>query len=203
MVRAYDRAERLLRRRLSDPVSLRIVKGAAAGLVAGLVATAVMTAFQGLISAPAPEGSLRRRLARKLSPEDHASRQHDRGSPQSAEGDPATAKAADAVSQAVLARPLSREEKHKAGQAVHYGFGTMTGAVYGALAEEFPRTTKAAGTAYGAALWLLADEIAVPAAGLAPGPTRVPLTTHVSALAAHLVYGATAEAVRRAVRRML
>jgi hypothetical protein len=49
----------------------------------------------------------------------------------------------------------------------------------------------------------LADELAVPRAGLSKPPKEIPLTTHVYALASHLVYGWITETVRRAVRRAL
>jgi uncharacterized membrane protein YagU involved in acid resistance len=52
-------------------------------------------------------------------------------------------------------------------------------------------------------VWLLADELAVPAAGLSKSPKEFPLTTHIYALASHLVYGWITETVRRAVRRAL
>jgi putative membrane protein len=75
--------------------------------------------------------------------------------------------------------------------------------VYGALAEVSPGVTAAAGLPFGAVFWLLADEISVPLLGLAKGPTAYPVSTHVYALASHLVYGVTAEIGRRAVRQVL
>ena len=53
---------------------------------------------------------------------------------------------------------------------------------------------------FGATVWLAADDITLPAVGLAEWPTEYPLSTHAYALASHLVYGLTTEAVRRAVR---
>ena len=49
-------------------------------------------------------------------------------------------------------------------------------------------------------LWLVADELAVPALGLAKGPRNYPLSAHGSALGSHLVYGAAAELVRSGLR---
>jgi putative membrane protein len=63
--------------------------------------------------------------------------------------------------------------------------------------------TALAGIPFGAAVWLVADEVGVPAAGLANGPAEYPLSTHASALAAHVVYGATTELVRRNLVRAL
>ena len=46
-----------------------------------------------------------------------------------------------------------------------------------------------------------ADKVAVPALGLSEPPTEIPMTTHAYALSSHLVYGLTADLVRRAVRK--
>jgi len=56
---------------------------------------------------------------------------------------------------------------------------------------------------FGAAVWAIADEGIVPAAGLSKSPTEYPLSIHAYALASHLVYGLTTELVRRTVRKAL
>jgi uncharacterized membrane protein YagU involved in acid resistance len=66
-----------------------------------------------------------------------------------------------------------------------------------------PFVTIGDGAGFGTGVWLLADELAVPRAGLSKPPKEIPLTTHVYALASHLVYGWITETVRRAVRRAL
>jgi hypothetical protein len=63
-------------------------------------------------------------------------------------------------------------EKQRVGQVLHYTFGTATGALYGSLAEALPVLTTAAGVPFGAVVWLLADEIAVPALA---SPSRLPI----------------------------
>ena len=75
--------------------------------------------------------------------------------------------------------------------------------VYGAAAEIVPQVTAAAGLPYGGLIWLGADEGVVPALGLSKSPGEYPVSTHAYALASHLVYGATTEGVRRAVRSIL
>ena len=50
---------------------------------------------------------------------------------------------------------------------------------------------------------IVGNEGAVPLLGLAKGPAEYPLSAHVYALASHLVFGVTAEFVRRTVRRAL
>ena len=86
---------------------------------------------------------------------------------------------------------------------MHYGMGASSAAIYGVLAEVAPIVTIGDGAGFGTGLWLLADEVAVPAAGLSKPPKEIPLTTHIYALASHLVYGWITETVRRAVRRAL
>jgi uncharacterized membrane protein YagU involved in acid resistance len=81
--------------------------------------------------------------------------------------------------------------------------GTTSAAAYGVLAELAPIVTAGDGVAFGTALWLLADEVAVPAAGLSKPPREIPVTTHIYALVSHLVYGWITEMVRRAVRGAL
>ena len=71
------------------------------------------------------------------------------------------------------------------------------------MAEVAPQVTAGAGLPFGAVFWAVADEVGVPLLGLAKGPTAYPVSTHVYALASHLVYGVTAEVSRRAVRQVL
>ena len=152
-------------------------KGLAAGLVAGLVASWTMNQFQALLS--------------KLSEEEKTG---------SDDETPATVKAADAISEEVFGHELTKGENEVAGSAVHYAFGAATGGEYGAMAEFVPDVTAGAGMSFGTAVWLLADEAAVPLLGLSNSPTRYPLSKHAYALASHFVYGLTTEVVRRAVR---
>ena len=86
---------------------------------------------------------------------------------------------------------------------MHYAFGTTLGAIYGALAEQRPQATEWVGLPFGATVWLLADEIGVPASGLAKPSTEYSAADHASALAAHLVYGATTEGLRRILTMVL
>jgi len=133
--------------------------------------------------------------------------QGERGSQQSKGGggeqEPANEKAAEAISENVFGRELEKREKKVAGEAVHYAMGATSGAIYGVVSELMPFTTVGAGLPFGAAVWLIADDVAVPALGLSKSPTEYPLSTHAYALASHLVYGLTTELVRGAVRRAL
>ena len=175
-------------------------KGLAAGLAGGLVASWTMNRFQDVWSKLAEEfvQSEERSSARDG---DGEGRQAQGGGEEQA--DDATVKTASAISEGVFGHELTKSEKKVAGPAVHYAFGASVGGLYGAAAELAPEATAGAGLPFGAAFWLLADETAVPLLGLSKGPTDYPLSTHVYSLASHLVYGLTAEAVRRAVRGAL
>lgn len=173
-------------------------KGLAAGAAGGLVASWTMNQFQALWS----------KLAKGIE-KPHGAQSMQQGSPPQPpnrnddEEDNATERVAAAISETVFDRELTESEKEKAGAVVHYGFGTSTGAVYGALAEVAPGVTLCNGLLFGTAVWVVADEAAVPALRLSKPPTEYPLSIHAYALSSHLVYGLTAEVVRRAARRIM
>jgi putative membrane protein len=82
------------------------------------------------------------------------------------------------------------------------------GALYGVLLEVGPDSLREGhpsltGLGYGSALFVGADELAVPALGLSGSAKEAPLSAHIYGLASHLVYGLTGEAVRRTVRNYL
>lgn len=172
-----------------------VLKGAAVGLAAGLAATWVMTQFQSLsgkLSEP----------REKEDPQHSANRGKEESAQQKEQGDDATVKAADKLSRGLFHHALSQDEKKTAGPALHYGFGALTGVAYGVLAELAPEVTRGMGAPFGTAVWLGADEVAVPAFGLAGPPWEHPASVHARALAAHLVYGVTTEGLRRLGRRV-
>jgi putative membrane protein len=165
-------------------------KGVAAGVVGGLVASWVMNLFQAGV----------KKVQEKV--------EENGGKPQASEGDQnggedATVKTAKKVSRGVFHHELSPEAKKVAGPAVHYAMGAVSGGIYGAVAELAPVTAMGAGLPFGAAVWLAADEVAVPAFGLSKPPNQVPAMVHAQALGSHLVYGLTTDMVRRALLRVL
>ncbi len=116
-------------------------------------------------------------------------------------GDDATVKTAQAISSRLLHRNLTEPEKKWAGPLVHYAFGTALGAAYGALATTAPVAKSGAGTAFGAAVWVAADEIAVPALGLSGPPDPNRTASRAKALGQHLIYGLTTHFARKALLR--
>ncbi len=181
-----------------------LAKGAVAGMAGGFVASIVMNQFQQLWQR-ALEGEERGHGAQSMqhgSPAGGAADELRESGSESADDD-ATERVASFVAEKVFDRRLSEGEKDAAGTAVHYAYGTGTGAIYGAAVELAPALTAGLGTPFGAAVWLAADEGLVPLLGLSKSPAEYPLTTHIYSLASHLVYGLTTELVRRAVRDRL
>ncbi len=157
-----------------------IYKGLIAGAAGGLAASWIMTRFQLAVA--------------------HALGQSD---PHEGQEEDATVKTAQKISGGLLHRELSPSEKKVAGPLVHYAYGTGIGALYGGLAANHEVTKCGFGSAYGAAVWALGDEMAVPALGLGKKPAETPVSQHFQMLAAHLVYGITLEGVRRLALKAL
>ena len=156
---------------LSTPA--RIGRGAVAGVIAGALASFAMDRFQAAASSLLPS--------------------------EGGEDEPATEKAADAVATAVTGQEVPDAAKPLAGQSIHYALGIGLGLAYGIAAEFRPQVTAGFGTAFGLGTATLLDEAAVPAAGLGDAPWQAPLSTTLYAYASHLVFGATAEIIRRQV----
>ncbi len=181
-----------------------IYKGIAAGVAGGLVGSFTMNQFQALW------GKLMENEERP-----HGAQSLQQGSPEHGIGrelaergvdepdDNAAVRTGNAVSELVLNQHLTKSEKETAGAIAHYAMGVTSGAIYGAVAEVMPSATVAQGIPFGAAVWLIADEAIVPAAGLSRKPNEYPASIHAYAFASHLVYGLTTEIVRRAVRKAL
>lgn len=85
--------------------------------------------------------------------------------------------------------PRAPETKEVLSYLVHWGYGMFQGGMYGALRSRARGLDPKGGLLYGAGLWLLGDEVAVPALGLQGGPTTVSNVQHLHRLGAHLAYG--------------
>ncbi len=114
---------------------------------------------------------------------------------------PATIRAAEAAA-AVVGERIPDDRKGLGGWIVHYAYGGAWGAAFALAARAFaPRAPVASGLAFGAALWVLSDEVLVPLFRFSRPPTRYPASTHAKGLAAHLVYGVATDAAWRVARR--
>ncbi|MFS0851666.1 DUF1440 domain-containing protein [Novosphingobium panipatense] len=155
-------------------VLVDLERGAAAGALAGFAASAVMNGFQYMVTP----------LLR----------------PSSAGGPPATEQAADRVALLISGARLDDADRKPGGTAVHYVVGTLTGALYGSLAEARPGVARWKGMAFGLACATLVDQLAVPLTGLARPPWRYTLRTHLYGYISHVVFGVVTEAIRKRLR---
>lgn len=84
---------------------------------------------------------------------------------------------------------LSPEEAEEAGRALHWMVGLTAGMGYGMLRRRLAFRSLGMGLAYGAAFFLVFDEIGNVALGLTPGLRAFPWQAHARGLAGHLVLG--------------
>ncbi len=143
------------------------------GLLAGLIAGLVATAAK--------------TLARRLYPP----RTHGEPEPQ------------ELLAERIAGHALDDGTKEIAGEAIQWGFGALTGAAYGALAEFYPAATSKEGASFGMALMTLTQEKALPALGLAAEPADQTFREQSSEAASHVLYGVVTEKVRSVVRKLL
>lgn len=153
-------------------------KGLAAGWAGGLAASWAMGHAHRLVLDLAGGGNLQR------------------------QSEDATVKVARAVSSPVLNRELTPAEAEPLGPVVHYAFGSSVAAAYGIAAELWPAVTAGMGIPFGAAVWLGAHVVVVPALGLAPPVTRSTASFELAEFVAHLVYGGVAELIRSRLRSL-
>lgn len=145
------------------------------GVAAGLAASFAMNQFQALWAkvVPMPNG------------------------PTSAE------KAADLVSEELSGEPVRASAKKKADSIIHYATGAVLGGLYGLAAGVVPAVTLGSGILFGGAIWLLGDEMAVPALRLGPAPDKADARQHALGIASHVIFGLTLDLVRRRVNALI
>ena len=178
-----------------EPRGRDLGKAVLAGLAGGLIGSIAMNQFQNAWSKAS------KAFKKNSAQESEAQNEQQSGEQQQSED--ATMKAAGKIAR-VAGRQLSHAQRAKLGPVVHYSFGTLQGGIYGAVTEL--AGTKGGfvpGITFGAALFGLADELAVPALGLSGKPTESPLSSHLYALVSHLVYGISTDVVQRGLRAIL
>lgn len=178
-----------------------ILRGVVTGIAAGIAATLVMDQFQKLSTAG------QKALERQSKLNDHESpwliaHEQVQKEQERSEKEDSTEIVARRIAEATGTH-LPRQDKKKAGRAVHYTFGTLMGVVYAVSAEAVPEVTTGAGTAFGTLLFLCADEIAVPAFQLSPSPADTHPFDHLQHWASHVVYGGSLEIVRNLITRLM
>jgi hypothetical protein len=175
----------------------RVFKGAVAGCIAGALASWAMNQYAVIEKKPV-EARRRESAAAPPGPASSAGK-----SEKSEGGDDATVKTAQLISTRLLHHDLTESEKKIAGPAVHYGYGTLVGGLYGFLAEIVPVVGTGLGIPYATLLWLGGDEVAVPKLGLGKSVTETSPAEHASALASHFVYGVVLDIGRRIFKHLI
>jgi len=113
-----------------------------------------------------------------------------------------------AIAEQVAEDPLSGGEGQAALRRIHWTFGALAGAVYGAAVELEPKAGAWRGAAFGLALNKLSHQslaagIGLPKIGLAETAVRQTTQERQSEWVTHAVYGITTDLVRRLVRKGL
>ena len=147
------------------------------GLTAGAAATAVMDWSQESVI-PLASDWIEGKLGHRSSSNGASSDGESEGSP---------AKIARRIADRIGV-DLTHERAMELGNRIHWVYGTQWGLPF----ELSPmRHGPLTGAVYGTLLWLGSDELLLWAIGVAGKPTDYPISTHLKALAAHAVYGAS------------
>ena len=115
------------------------LKGLITGLTGGVIASWVMNQSQGAL------GAVKRQLEESGDDSSRNGSRQENRQRQSSQEEPATVKAAVAVSEKVFRQRLEDDRKQAAGSAVHYAYGACVGGLYGMLAEQWNGVSRAAG----------------------------------------------------------
>jgi putative membrane protein len=109
----------------------------------------------------------------------------------------------EVLAEKIAGHHLDASTKTIEGEAINWGFGALTGAAYGALAEFYPAATSKEGASFGIALMTLTHERALPAMGLSAEPEDQTFREQGTEAATHVLYGVVTEKVRGFVRKLL
>ncbi|HEX4065933.1 MAG TPA: DUF1440 domain-containing protein [Acidobacteriaceae bacterium] len=107
------------------------------------------------------------------------------------------------LAEQVAGHNLPDEQRQLAMQGIHWIFGALAGAVYGALVEVEPSLGAWRGAAFGITLNRLTHESILPRMGLAASPQNQPTQERISEWVTHAAYGVATDTVRRAVRKAI
>ena len=107
------------------------------------------------------------------------------------------------LAEKLAGHPLEEATKAFATESIHWSFGALAGAAYGALAEYYPAATAKDGASFGMALMTLTHETSLPMIGLSAPPEDQTLRARSSEMGTHVVFGFVTEVVRKRVRKLL
>jgi hypothetical protein len=119
--------------------------------------------------------------------------------------EPATEALGRLAYETITGREPDEDTRARLGTAIHWSYGLAVGGLYGLLRgrRRWLIVDAVAGVSYGAGLWALGDNLAVPRLGLAPKPTRYGPRMHLHTLIGHLAYGLATAASTRVAERLI
>lgn len=91
-----------------------------------------------------------------------------------------------------ISRELSELQMQRLSMALHFGYGTATGALFGIIAPRRPRAALGAGMLFGLGVWAASYLGWLPASGIRQSPRWDPPVRTRLLIASHLVWGAAA-----------
>jgi putative membrane protein len=103
----------------------------------------------------------------------------------------------------VTHRNLEGKERTAAQQTIHFVFGALAGAAYGALVEFEPSLAAWRGAAFGVTLNRITHEWLLPRMDLSAMPNQQPTQERISEWVSHAVYGVITDTARRMVRKRM
>jgi putative membrane protein len=162
------------------------------GAISGLAATLIMSQFQNVWN--------------KISERIHEPQTEAENKQAEEQKEDSTMKMAGKISQ-IIGRPLSAEDRKKAGPWVHYAFGTSVGAAFGLATEVEPNSLRGInpaliGVAYGSFVFLAAHEVAVPALKLSSNPLKEPISDQIAEFLSHVIYGVGTALTYEGIKRL-
>ncbi len=106
-----------------------------------------------------------------------------------------TSRTAARAARYLLGREFSCKQRKLGAQFMHFAVGAAGGAMYGAFID--PRFSRSllSGLLFGATLWLVGEEIAMPLLGINNPPQHYSIADHANSLGEHLIYGITTAVV--------
>jgi len=162
----------------------------ARGIAAGVLGTAAMTAWQELSARLMSSGDAQDSGGEETEPQDPW------------EQASAPAKLAKRIGEGVFQQEVSADRIPLLTNAMHWGYGTAWGVVYGLVAGSASSTAPVRrGAIFGAGVWAMSYVQLVPM-GLSKLPWTYPAKDMAMELSYHVVYGVGAEAGFAAARRV-
>ncbi len=118
------------------------------------------------------------------------------------DGESSQAAAGRMIYETLTGQQPDAETKSLLEKLVIFGFSVGMSAAYSAVRDPGDDADIAGGVLIGTGSWLGGDELAMPLAGFAEGPTSYPISLHLHSWAAHIAYGVVAALISQALIRL-